>query len=64
MKHAKPSCTEQILLRIPPATDQQLARILMESPADIPVRLPVPSARTAGRAAFQAGRLQDVLNQP
>jgi hypothetical protein len=49
---------------MPPATDQQLARILMGSPADIPAQLPLPSARTAGRAAFQAGRLDDVLNQP
>jgi hypothetical protein len=47
-----------------PPTDQQLARILMGSPMDIPMQLPLPSTRTAGRAVFQAGRLQDVLNQP
>jgi hypothetical protein len=45
-----------------PATDRQLAQILMGSPMDIPMQSPVPSARTAGRAAFQAGRLSDVLN--
>jgi hypothetical protein len=44
-------------------TDQQLAKILMWSPADMPTQLPLPSARTAGRAAFQAGRLSEVLNQ-
>jgi hypothetical protein len=64
LKHAKPSCTEQIVLRMQPPTDQQLARILMGSPMDIPMQLPLPSTRTAGRAVFQAGRLQDVLNQP
>jgi hypothetical protein len=40
---------------MPPATDQQLARILMGSPMDIPMQLPLPSTRTAGRAVFQAG---------
>jgi hypothetical protein len=46
-------------------TDQQLARILTSPPAGAipPMRMPLPSARTAGRAGFQAGRLQDVLNQ-
>lgn len=44
-------------------TDQQLGKILMGSPADIPRQMPLPSARGAGRAAFQAGRLDDVLNK-
>jgi hypothetical protein len=57
-----PSCTEQIVLRLPPATDQQLARILMGSPMDIPMQLPLPSTRTAGRAKLED--FQMFLNQP
>jgi hypothetical protein len=45
-------------------TDQRLAEILMGSPADMPRQMPLPSARTAGMAGYQAGRLSDVLNQP
>ena len=42
--------------------DQRLAEILTGSPGNLRKPWPMPSARTTGRAAYQAGRLEDVLN--
>jgi hypothetical protein len=63
LKHASHPAPSKLSCGCRPRPTNNSPESLMGSPADIPTRMPLPTARNAGRAAFQAGRLSDVLNQ-